>query len=221
MDSIASLRGVYTGNFIQSSPIKVLNRFTSIDNMFKILSEEKVRMSDPQYWEDKNDVSLLDVYKAKASIKSLFALCFTYESETIHHWGAFTEKLNACCIEFDAVTLLGSISGDKSLRHGKVKYIKIMDLKRELTDVGDIPFSKRFPYRNESEYRIIFESQKAEKEKVITIELPMIKRITINQYIAKHVFELINNEIEDNYKITVNRSTVINNKAWINYVKKM
>ena len=49
----------------------------------------------------------------------------------------------------------------------------------------------------------------------------MIKRITINQHIAKDVFNLIKREIEGKYKIKVNRSTVINNKSWINYVKNM
>lgn len=221
MDPVASSQGVPTGNFVQSSPIVILNRFTSIEKMFEILTEEKLRMSDYHYWEDKNDVSLLDEYKAKVGIKSLFVLCLTDDSETIHHWGSFSEKLNACCIEFDVKKLLGSISRDKSLRYGKVKYIRIKDLKRELTNVKDIPFSKRFPYRNESEYRIIFESQKAKKEKATIVNHEMIKRITINQHIAKDVFNLIKREIEGKYKIKVNRSTVINNKTWINYVKNM
>ena len=48
--------------------------------------------------------------------------------------------------------------------------------------MDDIPFTKRWPYRCEEEYRIIVESNN-DKDKHYDIDIPLdiIKRITINQ----------------------------------------
>jgi hypothetical protein len=75
-------------------PAILLNRFTSIDSLFDILKTNKIRLSNSKYWEDKNDASYIDAYKHKKHLKTVFALCFTDDYETIYHWSAFSEKVN-------------------------------------------------------------------------------------------------------------------------------
>jgi hypothetical protein len=200
---------------------KKLNRFISINRMFDIVSKQEIKMSNPKYWEDKNDVSILDMYKKKRGFKTLYTVCFLSEGETIYHWSVFSERTNVCCVEFDAKKLISSIPKDGCFRHDNMNYIQIKNLERELKNVDDLPFSKRYPYRNESEYRIIFQNKMEVDEKIIQIERSMISKITINWQLSDKIFELIKNEIESKYKIEVNRSTIIRNEKWINYINSM
>lgn len=78
-----------------------LNRFTTIEKMLDVMKSEAMQMSDPFYWQDKNDSLAMKVYREKKKLKSLYAVCFTQGTETIYHWGAFAVKSEACCIEID------------------------------------------------------------------------------------------------------------------------
>ena len=121
----------------------ILNRFTSIDSLYEIMQTSKLKLSNPKYWEDKNDVEYIEAYKKKKALKQVLAMCFTDDIETIYHWKAFSETINSCCIEFNAEKLLQIIDGKKGYRFGKVKYFRVNELKKELVNIDDIPFSKR------------------------------------------------------------------------------
>jgi len=200
---------------------KILNRFTSIDTLYEIVQNSKLKLSNPKFWEDKNDVEYIEAYKKKKLLKQVLALCFTDESETIYHWKAFSETINSCCIEFNAEKLLQLIDGKKGFRFGKVKYLKISELKKELVNIDDIPFCKRYPYRNECEYRIIFDSTYPISTKNINIDLSLINDVTINQKININIYKNIKTELETKYNINVIRSTVIKNTRWIKHIEGM
>lgn len=90
--------------------------------------------------------------------------------------------------------------------------------------VDDIPFTKRWPYRCEEEYRIIVESDD-ETQKVFDIEinLDIIKRITINQQMPETIYKTIKEYLKNlkgNPDSRINRSTLFENKRWINRFKK-
>ena len=40
-----------------------------------------------------------------------------------------------------------------------VRYLKLPEIRRRRLKVGDLPFLKRFPYEDEREFRIIYESK--------------------------------------------------------------
>jgi hypothetical protein len=73
-----------------------LNRFTTLPVLLDMLRRKRLVFSDPKYWEDKNDLELLAIYKKAKGKKSLFALCFLMEDETIHHWKAFAAGSSGC-----------------------------------------------------------------------------------------------------------------------------
>lgn len=214
-----SLSNKNSSNYVPNT----LNRFISIDRMFDIISKKKIKMSDHKYWEDKNDKCVLDKYKTELRYKSLFALCFLCEPETIYHWKCFAKKMDTCCIEFDGKKLINSIRDKKCFKYGKVKYIPIKKMKEKLTKVECLPFSKRHPYRNEAEYRIIFVSKSQKNEKIIPINnSSMVNKITINPYLPERCFKIIKKELSEVYTIKeVNRSTVIENPDWKNHVNQM
>lgn len=114
------------------------------------LSKQELVLLDPSSWDDKNDTLIIEEYKKRMKINKLFALCFTHESETIHHWKTFANGSSGCCIEFEAQGLLEILDKIKEVRHGAMRYIKINDLKDPNIAVYEFPFIKRRPYNEQS-----------------------------------------------------------------------
>jgi len=137
--------------------VKRLNRFTSLPVLLDLLERKKLTLLDPKLWDDKNDSEVILAYKRKKGVKNLFAVCLSHGDETVHHWKTFSDGTSGCVIEFDAKKLFAIINNIPNLRHGTVSYKKLMDVEKEDTiiDIDQMPFTKRWPYRCEEEYRII------------------------------------------------------------------
>lgn len=179
-------------------------------------------MPDYNSWEDKNDTEILDYYlnemKKRHGVVELRALCFTHDDETIHHWNYFAKEMTGCCIEFDYKGLVESFEPFDVI-HGVVKYYKINELEKGHTPpLSKLPFSKRWPYRVEHEYRIIHQSDKKLKKLEVDIDLKIIRKITISQKmpvgVAATIKEILGKDVE-----IVNRSTILKNKKWLRLVK--
>lgn len=206
--------------------ITKLNRFTTLPVLLDLLQRQKLTLLDPKSWEDKNDSEIILEYKNKKKIKNLFAICLSHGDETIHHWKTFSNGSSGCLIEFDAQKLFAIIDKIPNLKHKEVTYRKLSDIESKTTTlkVDDIPFTKRWPYRCEEEYRIIVESDN-ETDKVFDIEitLDIIKRITINQQMPDTIYKTIKEYLKGlkgNPESRINRSTLFENKRWINRFKK-
>ena len=203
-----------------------LNRFTTLPVLFDLLQRQKLTLLDPKSWEDKNDSEIILEYKKRKKIKNLFAICLSCGDETIHHWKTFSNGSSGCLIEFDAQKLFNIIDNIPNLKHREVTYRKLSDIESKSADlnVDDIPFTKRWPYRCEEEYRIIVESNN-DKDKHYDIDIPLdiIKRITINQQMPDKIYETIKDYLKNlkgNPDSRINRSTLFENKRWINRFKK-
>lgn len=206
--------------------IKILKRYTTLPILLDLLQRKKLRLLDPELWEDKNDLEIILEYKRKKNIINLFAYCLSHGDETIHHWKTFANGISGCAIEFDAQKLFIILDEIPNLRHKKVIYKKLSEIEKKSKplNVNDIPFTKRWPYRCEEEYRIIVEgSQGNDTFFDIDIPLDIITRITINQRMPDNVYESIKGYLK-NFKgkseSRISRSTLFENKRWINRFKK-
>jgi hypothetical protein len=200
-----------------------LNRFTNLPILIDLLERQKLVLLDPASWDDKNDTDIILEYKRKAKIDKLFALCFTHENETIHHWKTFSNGPSGCCIEFSADKLIEIFKTVKGLRHGKVSYKKINDAGSMPFDLQSIPFIKRKPYEFEREYRAIWEGKGEVNYLEIDIPISIVRRITFSQQMPEIVFESVKAMLAKNYKSLagkINRSTIYRNDRWINYFRK-
>ena len=90
-----------------------------------------------------------------------------------------------------------------------------------------MPFTKRWPYRCEEEFRIIYESkdERAASDGFfdIDINLLMIHKITLNQRMPEQVYQTIKEYLKEEVKNPaqrINRSTLYENKIWISKFKK-
>ncbi|MHB0898030.1 MAG: hypothetical protein ACYC1A_10825 [Spirochaetales bacterium] len=198
----------------------ILRRFTSLPLLLDILESSELQFSDPRYWEDKNDSEILKAYKDKKKLKTLFALCFTKDTETIYQWKAFSDNSSGCFIKFDSDNINKKILKNRNIRQNEIKYIKINELKQELKKIEDIPFSKRWPYRNENEYRYIYESKLYKSSYSIPINSSDIISVTFNQKMTDHTFDTIKRILKNKYKMSnIYHSTVYRNETWLNYIR--
>jgi len=200
-----------------------LNRFTSLPILLDLLQRQKLVLLDPASWEDKNDTDIILEYKRKANIEKLFALCFTHNSETIHHWKTFSNGPSGCCIEFSPGKLIAVLDKTPGIRHGAVFYKKISEARFPEFELSEIPFIKRKPYQFEREYRIIWEGRSGAGFLELDITLDMIRKITFSQQMPPVVFDSVKKMLVQTFpglKNKINRSTIYRNERWVNYFKQ-
>jgi hypothetical protein len=203
--------------------IKRLNRFTTLPVLLDFLERKKLVLLDPKHWDDRNDSEVILAYKEKKEIKNLFALCFSHGSETIHHWKTFANGPSGCCIEFNAEKLISRFEKEK-LKHGEVHYRKIRNVKSESFELEQMPFIKRAPYACETEYRVLWEGDTKDKVYEIDVPLDAISKITISQQMPEQIFKTIKGLLKGSFtnpEKRVSRSTIYENKTWINTFKRL
>jgi hypothetical protein len=215
-------------------PPKYIYRYTSIVSMLDILKNKHLTLLNPQKWDDKNDSGVLDMYAKKISKEQnkemlIRALCFTKVEDSVLHWNIPQAE---CRIRFDLAMLEDSLKvlNKNHYQYGRVKYWGINELsqsmRKEEIAIEDWPFIKRWPYRAEEEYRIIWEG-KANKKETDSVDIPInlecIKEITISQRVPENLFETLKEIIIDitrsvDKKIDVDaNSSIVNDETRIHH----
>ena len=205
------------------SELKKLSRYTTLPVLLDLLKRKKIVLLDPATWEDKNDSEILKEYKKRKKCANLFALCFSYGDETIHHWKTFADGISGCCIEFDAQKLVDVFASHREIRSDVVRYRKMREVERASISVESIPFTKRWPYRCEEEFRVIWEGTHDSPFYEIEIDLRLIRRVTISQRMPAQVYETIREYLREAFQNPdkrINRSTIFENKIWIEKFRK-
>lgn len=198
-----------------------LRRYTNIPSLLHILHERKITLLDPETWDDKNDSHYLSIYQRRKSLKSLLALCFSQAPETYHHWHVFADGSGGVCIKFDRDKLIGALEKQSGVTMKDVTYLTLKEVRKKKLQVDELPFIKRYPYEDECEFRVIYESKK-EKRKALSIPVPLgcIDRVTLSPWmpkaLTKHVKETLWS-IDGCKNLDIVRSSLIGNEQWKNY----
>lgn len=199
-----------------------IRRYSDLPTLIYLLSNRTITLRDPQSWDDSNDFHFISVYKEKKELKSVLALCFTQAAETYHHWRAFAGNSSGICIEFKRAELLNSLEKKKKHKKGivirKVEYLTLPQIREKKLNIDDLPFIKRWGFKDEKEFRIIYES-KTEELAALDIPIPLfcISKIFLSPWVhnsldpkVKRVLRSINGCSD----IGVARSTLIGNEEW-------
>lgn len=199
-----------TGNF--------LRRYTELPFLFHLLQEKKLTLLNPQSWDDKNDSHLVESYRRSKNLQSVFALCFTEAPETYHHWKVFSGNSSGVCIEFKKARLLNSINELQNLRHGNVNYKTIKSIRQATPAIDQLPFLKRYPFRDEKEYRLIYENtNESVDSKEIDFDFNAVSKIVINPWMPEKILVSVKNAIHnltDCNSLRIHRTTIVNNDEW-------
>ena len=202
---------------------KKINRYTTLPVLLDMLKRKRLVLLDPASWDDKNDSAIMAEYKKRKNVAKLFALCCSQGDETIHHWRTFADGISGCCIEFSSLKLIARLATVDGVRYGPVVYRKIKDLKEGTIEIDSIPFTKRWPYRCEEEFRIIWEGSAAKECFEIDFDLSTINRITISQRMPEPVYATIREYLRGafaNPDQKISRSTLYQNEIWIGKFRK-
>jgi hypothetical protein len=198
-----------------------LRRYTDISALISLLCKREITLLDPSSWDDKNDSGLLAIYQQKKGLQSVLALCFTQADERHHHWGSTKGTSTGVSIKFDTSLLLKSVKKHVVLRCQPVTYLTMGDMgKRKKTlDIDDLPFLKRSSYKDENEFRIIYDSR-TEKLKSLTIPIPLecITRITLSPWLPlalRPSLTQVLRSIEGCAKLNIYRSTLVQNETFL------
>ena len=160
----------------------ILNRYTSLPIALDILVQRRVTLLSPETWEDRNDAFYLERYREEKNLRMLVAICFSARGETFHHWKVFSSGSSGVCIEFDKDLLLKAFPSSGGFRHKEIDYRLVKTVNERRPDVEMWPFLKRKAFKDESEFRIIYENRAArERTKLVDIDLH-----TINNSYARH-----------------------------------
>lgn len=193
-------------------------RYTNLASAIHILRTSRITLLSPSTWEDKNDAHFMAEYKRQKGAASVLALCFADHHETYHHWRVFAPGSDGVCIEFDRSRLLASFS-DARVRHKAVDYVTLDAVGRMTTvELEDLPFMKRFPFRPEGEYRIVFVDDVDEHATFdVPVDLACVTHITLSPWMATPLASSVKEtlkELRDASSIPIHQSTLIKNDDW-------
>lgn len=204
-------------------PARFLNRYTTLPILIDMLWRQELTLLPPQLWEDRNDAYYLERYQEERNLGAVLALCFSTKREMFHQWRVFSHGASGVCVEFSRTELLESLNGNTAFKHGVVEYRRIDEVESHPPEVSKWPFLKRLPYKDESEYRIIYESDQELLSFRFAFDITSIKRVTLSPWMPKSVAESVAQLIEtipDCGGIHVMRSTLIENSRWKRILKK-
>jgi hypothetical protein len=198
-----------------------LFRYTDLPSLMHILKNRQLTLLDPMTWDDKNDSSFLTLYREKSNLASVLALCFTRAPETYHHWRVFAPTSSGVRVTFNEQSLRTSIAGVAGLQLTEVEYVKLADIRKTTPPRSRLPFIKRYPYRPESEVRLLWESGNEKKlSYVLPIDLQAITKVTLSPWLHPALVDSVKSTIkaiDDCSRLTVHRTTLISNDEWLKH----
>lgn len=108
-----------------------------------------------------------------------------------------------------------------------MSYKQVTDLNSLMLDqsIEDLPFLKRYPFKNEREFRLVFTDKRARDElKQYEIALEGIKRITLSPWMPKPFIEPVKDTLRNligEVNINIYRSTLIENEKWKSFASQI
>lgn len=202
-----------------TSSSRSLRRYTNLAATIHLLANRTITLLNPATWDDRNDAYFMAEYKRLRDAKAVLALCFAERQETYHHWRVFSAGADGVCIEFDKEKLLRVFMGDANITARSVDYKLIKELRRR-TDlrVEELPFLKRLPYKDESEFRVVYVSTtEAAEFRSYPIKLSCIRRISLSPWMSRALGASVKatlRSIEGCSRLSISQSTVIENETW-------
>jgi hypothetical protein len=195
-----------------------LHRYTQLAPLIHLLHRKRLTLLSPTKWDDKNDAYYLEVYRRLQNLGSVLALCFAESRETYHHWHVFAGNSSGVCLEFDRDALSRSVCETPGIKCGYVTYRKIRNLRREHPKTSELPFVKRYPFKDEREFRLIYEDVEPMLEaKDVLFDPLALSKITLNPWMPQAVFESVKAHLRiiDNWShVSIRRTTLVDNDKW-------
>lgn len=208
-----------TGRTNASKAPQLLRRYTDLSSAIDLLTNKRLTLLDPASWDDKNDRYFIDYYRERGAYKTVLALCMSTTGETYHHWKVFCGHASGVCIVFHRKSLLDVIAAAAGVRHGKVKYMRLEEIAAKPPALHRLPFVKRYAFRHELEYRLIYESNRdTAPTHAVPIPLHAVQSITLSPWMPASLLAATRaalNAIPGCPDVQITRSELISNSLWM------
>ena len=197
---------------------KYLRRYTDVAALLYLLKEKRITLLDPQSWDDRNDSYYLDLYKKKKRLKSILALCFTMASERYHFWRVFGSGSSGVRIRFRREELLRAVVRPPDLWGKEVDYLQLDKIETTELRLSEFPFVKRHAFKDEKEFRLIYESRSRQVPKLdVPIPLSCIDHIVLSPWLHPDLSSRVKGvllSIEGCNSLKISQSKLIDNRRW-------
>jgi hypothetical protein len=201
-----------------------LRRYTSLESAIDLLTNKRLTLLDPTTWDDRNDSYYLSRYKDREDLQTVLALCLSTVGETYHHWHVFCGRTSGVCLVFGKKKLLADLGKIGSVTARAVDYMTLQKMNSATPKIEMLPFIKRYAFRHESEFRVIYTSKsKAEVTHDIAIRPSTLEAITLSPWLPKKLFDASKNALEGIKgwdHISIDRSELISNDRWKSYADR-
>ena len=200
-----------------SDPGPILRRYTDTPALLYMLRRRRLTLLNPASWDDRNDSHYIDLYRERKKLGAVLALCFTEAGETYHHWKVFSSGNSGVCVRFKKDLLLDHLAKRSSLRIGPAQYRTLDRVRTETIALADLPYLKRYAFRDEKEFRILYETRNKIQSKDVPFPLDCIDRVTINPWLnvrlADAIFDTVR-ALDGCSKLSIGQSSLVNNGEW-------
>jgi hypothetical protein len=196
---------------------QTLRRYTDLTAAIDLLARKSLTLLDPATWDDRNDSYFLRYYKENSVNRSVLALCLSTVGETYHHWRVFCPHPSGVCIEFNRSRLLEALIEVPGFRHRHVEYMTLEKIAAAKQPLDLLPFIKRYAFRHEEEYRLIYETAEVKATHSLSIPIGAIEGITLSPWMPQPLLESVRHAlqaIKGCDAIRVTRSELISNQLW-------
>jgi len=195
-----------------------LKRYTDLPFLLSMLRSKQLTLVSPATWDDRNDAYYMLKYQEGRKCGSVLALCFSTASETYHHWRVFSSGRSGVCIDFNMLAFRDWVKAKPELQFFDVEYHKLSEVRGFGLELDELPFVKRWAFRDECEMRLVFEepSENARFHNV-KIDISMIQRIVLSPWLPKPVANDVKESIraiEGCSDLDIFRTTLLENEEW-------
>lgn len=202
-----------------SKPPPLLRRYTDLTSVIDLLTHKRLTLLDPGQLGRQEQQLFLDHYRECSDYKSVLALRLSTVGETYHHWKVFCGHASGVCIAFHRQPLLDVIDAAEGVRHGKVKYMRLEEIAEKPPRLNRLPFIKRYAFRHELEYRLIYESKTdTAPTHAVPIPLTTIVGIALSPWMPTPLLNATRtalNAIPGCKTVMITRSELISNSLWM------
>ncbi|MER9585242.1 DUF2971 domain-containing protein [Mesorhizobium sp. M0276] len=201
-----------------------IRRYMSIAALLDTLRRQELAILNPESWDDRNDRLFMRVYKNHKNAGGLYGMCAALCGETYHHWKIFAGGASGACLVLKRRPLEAYLDSHlpepgTKIRYEEVEYLKLDEVTQlSPSDIEDLPFVKRYGFKDEDEYRIVIETA-AEQQQIIFIDCPheWIDTVYINPWLyenqAQSLIETIR-EVPGCKKLKVKPSRLTDSTTW-------
>ena len=199
------------------TPPSILRRYTDVAALLYMLRRRKLTLLNPANWDDRNDSHYIQLYKEKKNLGAVLALCFTEAGETYHHWKVFAPGSMGICVRFKKDLLVEHLEKTSTIRAGQAQYKKMDHVRTAKLSVEDLPFLKRYAFKGEQEFRLVYDTRNKLQSKDFSFPLECIDRVTINPWLnvrlADAIFDTVR-DLDGCKKLSIGQSSLVNNGEW-------